>query len=666
MSARVVFAGIVLAGVASAGELNEGAAFARWTESRLEVGTARFRAELAWSSGLLRVVSLKSADGVERLRGEPAAGEPISVEQAEVPWSVAGVRELALKVVASGRSAEVRVWPEANGPLVFNPAGDGLPERPDDRQWSPQVFRAGWNALGRLTPCGDVLRFAAANLKVRAVTALDRTDVHAELLPGREWLMPSCEVDGRVSCSQLDAREQGTGRGVVFVRLAPMPVSRPTDAEDFCVEPSTRSVLAVANGYPLAVLAYEGGETGRLRALRDFQRSLWPYRPGRDGLLLSNTWGDGNRDSRISESFLLGEIAAASDIGVEVVQIDDGWQKGRTKNSALARAAKDGNRGVWNGYWAADPDFWKPHPERFPRGFGPLLDAAKAGGVTLGLWYGPDSTDDCVNWERDADCLLGYLRDCGIPFFKIDSLKLRTPKAFARNRAFFGKMLTESQGRMAFDLDCTAEIRPGYFGGMPVGPLFVENRYAFRAGDQRIYRPHQTLRTLWSLAHVIDPVRLRMEFLNPAKKADLYGDDPLAPSRWPADALFAITMMASPLAWMELSDVPEEVRAAWRPLIAAWKRHRPALHGGLVVPVGEAPDGEAWTGFVSSQSASAYVLLFREANSSPRYRLPSDALPFVPNTVQVLGGRGTARVREGELEVEVGRSLDFAWLLVSR
>ena len=34
------------------------------------------------------------------------------------------------------------------------------------------------------------------------------------------------------------------------------------------------------------MLSYEGGEFGRARALRDFQRSLWPRKPGRDGLLL--------------------------------------------------------------------------------------------------------------------------------------------------------------------------------------------------------------------------------------------------------------------------------------------------------------------------------------------------------------------------------------------
>ena len=44
--------------------------------------------------------------------------------------------------------------------------------------------------------------------------------------------------------------------------------------------------------------------------------------------------GDRSRDARINEAFLLKEIDAGAALGVDVVQIDDGWQKGRTANSA--------------------------------------------------------------------------------------------------------------------------------------------------------------------------------------------------------------------------------------------------------------------------------------------------------------------------------------------
>ena len=648
---------------ADAGEIVRGGAFARWDAAALSVGNGLFEARLRMRGGILRTVSLV-ADGSERLCvDESKGGDEFTVSEAESPWSVAGERELALSVASGGRIATIRVWPNASGFVVEESPASPLPRPPGGKDWGSPVFSFGWSRFKSLDACGDAFCFAAPHLVARAFTPVDKTDLRAELLEEREFAMPTCEMMRYLRCSALDVREALTGRGVVFLKLAPMPESRADpESPDFAVNPSTRAVRTIPSGSPLAVLAYAGGEVGRLRALRDFHRSLWPRIPGRDGVLLSNTWGDGNRDSRINEDFLLKEVAAASDIGVEVVQIDDGWQKGRSANSSQSRG-----KGVWNGYWAADPEFWVPDPVRFPRGLKPLVDAAGKDGVSIGLWFGPDSSDDAVNWERDAECLLSFFRRFGIKHFKIDSLKLHTPTAFSRNRSFFAKMLRESGSRMCFDLDCTAEVRPGFLGGMPVGPLFAENRYAFRKGDRRIYYPHQTLRSLWTLSRVLDPVRLRMEFLNPVKNDGAYGDDPLRPAAWPADALFAIAMLSSPLAWMELSDVPEPVRAKWRPLIARWKRERNALQDCVVVPVGGKPDGEAWTGFVSvADNGGGYALIFREGNARGDWTL--DLRDFYPSpslSPSVISGSGTASVDGGFLKVAIPERLGYVWLLLS-
>ena len=649
--------------VARSGEIVRGETFARWDGRALSVGNGLFESKLLVRGGLLHTVSF-SSDGAERLcAADDGKGvDEFTVAETDAGWSVAGDRELALAVSSGERTAIVRIWPRASGLVVEQAPAAPLPERLGVKVWNGARF-FGWRRFKTLDKCGDVLSFAAPHLVVRASTPIDRTDLRAELLDEREFAMPTCETMEYLRCGVLDVREAFTGRGVVFLKLAPMPESRSDpDAFDFVVNPATRAVMAVPTGYPLAMLAYSGGEVGRLRALRDFHRSLWPRKPGRDGVLLSNTWGDANRDSRINEEFLLKEVDAAADIGVEVVQIDDGWQKGRSKNSSQSNG-----KGVWNGYWAADPEFWKPDPVRFPRGLRPLTDAAAKGGMSIGLWFGPDSTGDAANWERDADCLLAFYREFGIRHFKIDSLKLHTPTAFAHNRDFFAKMLRESEGRMSFDLDCTAEVRPGFLGGMPVGPLFVENRYAHRKEDKRVYYPHQTLRSLWMLSHVLDPVRLRMEFLNPAKKDEAYGDDPLRPSMWPAETLFAITMLSSPLAWMELSDVPEAVRARWRPLIAKWKRERDALHGCVAVPVGGKPDGEAWTGFVSvGDNGGGYALIFREGNARSGWRLDlRDYFASAAISASAISGSGTASAVGGVLEVDIPERFGYLWLAIN-
>jgi alpha-galactosidase len=393
-----------------------------------------------------------------------------------------------------------------------------------------------------------------------------------------------------------------------------------------------------------------------------FQRALRPYRPGRDGVLLSNTWGAGNRDSRICEEFLLKEIEAGAKIGVDVIQIDDGWQHGRTANSR--KAANAGRKKVWNGYWQADPDFWREDRERFPGGLKLLVDRASAKGMRFGIWFGPDSSDDAANWKRDAECLLDYHRRLGIDYFKIDSMKVHTPLALERNRKMFDMMLERSAGDMVFDLDCTAEVRPGFFGLIDIGPLFVENRYTLKP----VYWPHHTLKNLWDLSHVIDSVRLRFEFNNPDTNHANYRDSPLGHGRYRPDALFATVMAASPLAWMELSDVSESSAEALAGIVAKWKRERDRWYSGVIHPVGGRPDGVSWTGFVSESPKEGYALVFRELNPDSGHEF--DLRPIFGEAgfsrPELLAGYGSAEIAAGRLKVTIPEKLDYLWIRFSR
>ena len=500
------------------------------------------------------------------------------------------------------------------------------------------------------------------HLKVTAWELRDQTDGVGELVQKREWLLLPGTGGFDLTGNVVDVQDVVTGAGTVYLRLAPLPGSRNWDGPDFRVKPGTREgVEVVARDCRTLKIAYAGGEIGRRAALMKAQRELRPFVPGRDGLFLSNTWGDRNRDARLCEPFMLKEIAAAAELGVDVVQIDDGWQKGRTANSSAAKG-----KCVWDGYWASDPDFWKPDPVRFPNGLKPLVAAAAAKGMGLGLWFGPDSSHDAANWERDADLLLDYHRTLGINYFKIDSLKTRSPQSLQNQAALFDKVLKGSSNRVVFDLDVTAERRPGYFGLPEIGPVFVENRYT----DWHKYWPHQTLRQFWALCDVVDPVRLRMEILNPLRHADLYANDPLAPSNWPVESVFASVMLGSPLGWFEASGLAPETKAKLAPFVATWKKHRDRLHAGVVHPIGAKPDGVSWTGFVVQGEESLDVLLFRELNASDKYLLDltpygvscdgackSDSVP-----VEVLSPRGSAERRAGSLLVSIPDKLDFIWV----
>ena len=85
----------------------------------------------------------------------------------------------------------------------------------------------------------------------------------------------------------------------------------------------------------------------------------------------------GRRITVLSNGYPLAmrEIEAAAKLGVEVVELDDGWQKGRSSNSHLIKNRK--KDGVWNGYWAFDANFWDADLVRFSHGLAPLAAAAR-------------------------------------------------------------------------------------------------------------------------------------------------------------------------------------------------------------------------------------------------------------------------------------------------
>ena len=484
------------------------------------------------------------------------------------------------------------------------------------------------------------------------VTLADQTDKHNELVFEREWLLGPSE--GLLHCSgnllflEHTLAVAGDPQTRPPSQCSPNPNRSRLHREAALSQPSSPA-LPITRWWRWLMRQVVRAHCGA----PVLQRQLRVPDLARDGVLLSNTWGDRSRDARINEAFVLREIEAGARLGVNVVQIDDGWQKGRTKNSA-------GPRGVWGGWWAADPQFWNPDPQRFPNGLKPLVDAARARDLKIGLWFAPDSSKEAVNWRRDADRILELHHDLGIDYFKIDALKTPTAIAAENQHRLFDRVMRESQGRVVFDLDVTADVRPGYFGLPEIGPIFVENRYT----DSRNYWPHHTLRNLWKLAQYIDPLRLRIEFLNNTRNANQYNKDPLAPDRYHPDTLFAMTMSANPLGWFEVSNLPKGFVTAVAPLVAQWKSERVRLQAGTIIPIGRPPDGVVWTGFasISASQPGGSILLFRELNENAEFSLDLRKLFSSNLTATVLAGQGSAELKDDCLKVRIPAPLDFLWV----
>lgn len=84
-------------------------------------------------------------------------------------------------------------------------------------------------------------------------------------------------------------------------------------------------------GYTLGL----GGKTElkTLQNLKTYQDAKHLRKPDRDEMVMMNTWGDRNKDAKLSEKFILEELKKASALGITHYQIDDGWQAGTSINS---------------------------------------------------------------------------------------------------------------------------------------------------------------------------------------------------------------------------------------------------------------------------------------------------------------------------------------------
>lgn len=496
-------------------------------------------------------------------------------------------------------------------------------------------------------PTDPEILFPGRHFRLTAVTLSDGSDLRNELVQESEWLLHPNEtlrLRGNLFCLEL----LETAQQVILLLPEPLPHARPEPSEvDLTVVLDRHTGVHLQTGPGDWVqLCCGAGPVARARTLQRWQRQQRPDTPiHQRANFLSNTWGDRSRDGRMSHTFIAGEIEAAGRLGVDVVQLDDGWQRGITVNST--RAAEGG---VWEGFWHADPRFWTPHPQRFPEGLEPLVKLAAAQGVVLGLWFAPDSWNDFVHWEKDADTVLGFYRNWGVRQVKIDGIKVHSALGLRNLRSFIDKVLRESQGEVAFDLDITAETRPGHLGMMSCGPLFVENRYT----DWLSYWPHFTLRTVWQLTRWIDPLRLRMEFLNPLRNQALYENDPLGPATYPPETLFATVMCVNPLGWFEVTGLSDPVFAALQPLVNLWRQHRDRMAACTLVPIGGCPDGHNFSGFLMlppEGSEGGYLLLFRGITAADTAEIP---LPTPISAVgAVLAGRGSAACQGTRLQVSI-------------
>ncbi len=315
-------------------------------------------------------------------------------------------------------------------------------------------------------------------------------------------------------------------------------------------------------------------------------------------LVTSNNWGAGNMFNGLDEDMIRQEIKIGGEMGLDNVQIDDGWQNNDYPDEEYMKHR-------WENMFAEGLDFWAPHKTRFPHGIAPLAAYAKECGTTLGLWIMDDPYNDHCDTDKTIDMILSYYKQ-GVTVFKLDGVQVNSILDSCRLRAQFDRIHRATNGALILYSDITADRRPGCLFMPQSGPCYLENRSLQRrvAGY-----PHRTVGNLWRMGHYIPTRRLIMELQNTNHVCADYPDDRLHPSRFPMTTVFLGVAVANPLFWTELRQIPDDDRAALTELIARWKSHAASLFACDVVPIGEDPEDFAVSGFHAKGEREGHVFL---------------------------------------------------------
>lgn len=455
----------------------------------------------------------------------------------------------------------------------------------------------------------DYLDFGGDHWHARAVEFSDVTDWNNNLVKTVDFI-PYRKLSYRGNI--LFARDVD-GNGFFFLKEAPCTsVQIANDNRDFEIEAGKFAVTGIGaeasdlqSGewvklYSTVTGVFGEGELAACKALRTYQKQIRMHDSTRDEMVMMNTWGDRSQDSKVNEQFCIQELEKAARLGITHFQIDDGWQEGKSPNSAVAKGSF---KNIHD-----NPLYWTPARDKYPHGLTPVVEKAKELGIELGLWFNPSIQNDFEDWEKDVDAVVKLYEEYGIKVFKIDGLSIPNKKAEANLRRFFDGVLQRTGNQVLFNLDATAGRRGGYHMFNEYGNIFLENRYT----DWRNYYPYWTLRNLWQLCSYVPAERVQIEFLNKWRNADRYEGCSFAPQNYDFSYVFATSMAGQPLAWMEASNLPEEAYGI-SDLVNDYVKVAPSFHEGTILPIGNEPSGQSWTGFQSVGAKNeGYVIVYRE------------------------------------------------------
>ncbi len=399
-------------------------------------------------------------------------------------------------------------------------------------------------------------------------------------------------------------------------------------------------------------ILYNGSEQfSRELALKEFDRKRFPVNPDLDIYILANTWGSGNQSAAAREENVMVEIETQAELGIDVQQIDEGWQNPDHMP------------------WVAST-LWVPHSDKYPTGWKNVVEKAEVNDVKLGIWFSVGNLNEHFrelygdNWYADLEDFKRVFDEGHFTYYKFDMANLTTydemESLIKQSRDF----IKYANHNIRINWDVTEnEARTGYFFGRDLGNVFLANRTTPQ-GRPTVYVPSLVLRDAWQVSKYINLNKFQISIQNirmtdkESSNAYLY-NHPYS---------VAIALMGSPLFFQETHYYSDQARKEISALLEIYKKQREEMYKGYVFPVGMIPDDTNWTGFQNHNPAtnSGYLLIFRELNNQLNHE--KIQLYFTRgkkvNLTDLMTGKSFSEQADsqGGLEFEIKKPADFLFL----
>lgn len=331
-------------------------------------------------------------------------------------------------------------------------------------------------------------------------------------------------------------------------------------------------------------IVWSKGNDGMQLALKQFDRARYPVFPERDMFILSNTWGPANPGGAqfTEEDFVMKEIPAVAKLGIDVMQIDDGWQKS-----------------------GGGPDA-KNFSPKYTNGWKDIKAIADKNGVRMGLWVTAKlSTTEELNKNIDE---LGFVS------WKSDFDHLATRTDYEDRIKKYRDVMKHSWMKTQFSL-CPEydDPRYGWYYFKEYGSIYFQNIQESLPAHLTMV-PNSVLMHNWEMTKYFNSNKLQVMLQNPKRVNPDRSDAPQHSHSY----CFAMGVPFVPCFFQSAQNLDVQEQEELKNFITVYKKHREAIFNCFTFPIGDKPNNKSWTGFQmlnENDKKANYLLLFRELHN---------------------------------------------------